>query len=155
KNGYPFPLSLALSEIPEADFDHSSEGNYSILRYKSSPKKVVVMVKENKNLLEAMTLFAYLFGTFLFLVLLFNIFHILIKSRLRIHFRMKMTRLNIRNKIYAIIVFIVLFVFVVLGISTIQFFLGRYDTQHKEQLDQKINSLAMRLQPNFAAISDT
>src|SRR5699024_5656532 len=44
---------------------------------------------------------------------------------------------------------------VVLGISTIQFFIGRYDTQHKEQLDQKINSLAMRLQPNFAAISDT
>ncbi len=155
KNGYPFPLNLKLSKVPEVDFDHSSVGDYSVLRYKASAKKVVVIAKKKKDLLEAMTLFAYLFGTFLLLMLLFNLFHILIKSRLRLPIIRKMTRLNIRNRIYAIIVFIVIFVFVVLGISTIKFFVGRYDMQHKEQLDQKISSLEMRLQPNFAAIADT
>ncbi len=153
RNGYPFPMRIKASDVPEIDFNHVNKEGYSILRYKLSESKVIVMVKENKSWIETITLFAYLFGIFLLLVLLFNIFRILVKSRLRFHAIRDLTRLNIRNRVHAIIIFIVIFVFIVLGISTIQFFINRYDVQHKNELDREINNLLARVEQVFGDIA--
>lgn len=152
RNGYPFPIKMEMKDVPDVDFNYNNKGGYSILRYKLSDSKVIVMVKENKSLIETITLFAYLFGIFLLLVLFFNVFRVLVKSRLRFHVMRDLIRLNIRNRVHAIIIFIVIFVFIVLGISTIQFFINRYDIQHKNELDQEINGLLTRIESVFQNI---
>ena len=149
RNGYPFPLRINARDVPDIDFNYTNEEGHSLLRYRVSDSKVIVMVKENRSWMETMTLFAYLFGIFLLLVLLFNVFRILVRSRLRFRAIRDLTRLNIRNRVHAIIIFIVIFVFIVLGASTIKFFINRYDTQHKNELDREVNSLLTRVERIF------
>lgn len=153
-NSYPFPLQLKTKEAPDIDFNYVNKDGYSLLRYKPSPTKVIVMVKKNKDWIESITLFAYLFGIFLLLVLLFNIFKILVKSRLRYKEIRERTRLNIRNRVHAIIIFIVIFVFVILGASTIQFYVNRYDSQHHHELEREMNSLLSRVENAINSSSD-
>src|SRR5699024_9891111 len=153
-NSYPFPLHLGMSDVPDLDFNHTEKGNFSILRYKVSDDKVIVIVKKGGSWIETMTLFAYLFGIFLLLVLFFNFFRILVKSRLRFHAIRELIRLNIRNRVHVIIIFIVVFVFIILGVSTIQFFINHYDIGHENKLDREINSLLTRVEFVFQNTSD-
>src|SRR5699024_2284240 len=154
QNSYPFPVMLDPDKIPVFGFKRTELGDYSILKYRASEHKVIVIVRGNKDFIEAMTLFAYLFGVFLLLVLLFNISLILFNSRLKWHNLKTLMRLNIRNRVYAIIIFIVVFVFVVLGMSTIQFFINRYNVQQKNRLDYEINSLLPRIQEQIYSLSE-
>src|SRR5699024_11307714 len=96
QNSYPFPIMLDPDKTPEFGFKRTELGDYSILKYRASDHKVIVMIRENKDFIEAMTLFAYLFGVFLLLVLLFNLSLILFNSRLRWHNLKTLLRLNIR-----------------------------------------------------------
>jgi signal transduction histidine kinase len=108
------------------------------------------MVKENRNVIEAITLFAYMFCIFLLLILLLRGAQLLIKARMRPKVIQEMVNLNIRTRVHAIIIFIVVFSFVILGISTIKFFTNRYDQQHRKKLDNEINSVLVNVENVFS-----
>ena len=71
-NDYPFSTHLTDAQIPKTDFAHVRKGAYDELWHRISDDNYVVVVKRDNSALEDITLFAYLFSAFLFLVALFR-----------------------------------------------------------------------------------
>lgn len=134
RNDYPFALHLSMKSVPLNDFGYSTDGSYSLLWYKPTQDKLVVVARHGRMVIEAITLFAYMFCIFLVLLLLFRLFRFLVKARMRPQVLRNIFNLTMRTRVHAIIIFIVVFVFIILGVSTISFFIRRYDSQHREEL---------------------
>ncbi|HYJ39059.1 MAG TPA: hypothetical protein VEV87_10600, partial [Chitinophagaceae bacterium] len=112
-NDYPFATHLPESEIPKQEFYQHIQKGYDELWYRYSKDKVVVIVKKDNSLLEGITLFAYVFSAFLFLLASFRAITMVIQSRMRLKIMKQYWQLNIRSQIHSTIIFISLFSFVV------------------------------------------
>src|SRR5690606_23313430 len=123
-NEYPFPTRLNKSTLPVVDIHITSKGNYDELWYKVATDKYVVIAKKVNSLIEAITLFAYIFCAFLFLVSSFRLLSLILQSKFRISGLRKLWQLNIRSQVHTTIIFISLFSFIVIGIATISFFIN-------------------------------
>lgn len=146
RNDYPFPLQLSAGNIPLNEYNYTNSNGYSLLWYKPAAHKLVVVAKPNRMIIEAITLFAYMFCIFLLLILIFRIIRFLVQARMRPKAIMEIFNLTIRTRVHAILIFIVVFVFIVLGVSTISFFTRRYDIEHREELSNGMNILLTTVQ---------
>lgn len=153
RNDYPFPLHLSMKNVPLNEYKSSNDNGYSLLWYKPTPDKLVVVAKPNRMLLEAITLFAYMFCIFLLLILIFRLVRFLVRARMRPKAIMGIFNMTIRVRVHAIIIFIVVFVFIILGVSTISFFIRRYDTEHREELSNGMNILLTTVQRSVNQIA--
>ncbi len=137
-NDYPFATHLLAANIPKQEFYQRKTNGNDELWYRNSNDKVVVIVKKDNSLLEGITLFAYIFSAFLFLLASFRVIAILIQSRMRLRYMRQIWQLNIRSQIHTTIIFISLFSFVVIGIATILFFINRYNRNNEDRLTRAI-----------------
>lgn len=144
-NDYPFPTTLNPDEIPPQETIIYNRNGYSELWYKASDQKIVVITKKSNMVLEAMTLFAYLFCAFLFLVGIFQIASLIVRSGLRWSSFRQLWQLNIRAQIYSTTIFISIFSFIVIGAATIIFFINRYDNNNRDRLSRTIQVMASEL----------
>jgi signal transduction histidine kinase len=141
-NTYSFPSVLDQREVPDFEFSYRTAGDYSELWYNSGNNKQVIVVKRNTWFIEAVTLFAYLFCSFLFIILLFHLGNYALLARFKLPAIRKMMRLNIRTQIQATIIFLSVFSFVVIGIATISFFILRFHQSNEERLSKSIQVMA-------------
>jgi two-component system nitrogen regulation sensor histidine kinase NtrY len=141
-NTYSFPSVLDTKQLSGFEFTYQKNGDFNELWYNSGNNKQVLVVKRNTRLMEAVTLFAYLFCFFLFIILLFHIGSYLLKARFKWQELKKMLRLNIRTQIQATIIFLSVFSFVVIGIATISFFILRFNRNNEERLSKSIQVMA-------------
>ncbi len=81
-NNYPFPTELNDSLMPKRDFMQRKNNGYDELWHTISDDKIIVIAKKDNLLIEAITLFSYLFSAFLILVALFWVSSVLIQTRL-------------------------------------------------------------------------
>ncbi|MCW3118306.1 MAG: hypothetical protein JWM28_2388, partial [Chitinophagaceae bacterium] len=65
---YPFVTSLRNTEIPTVEFEKRKNGDYTEMWYKDINEKVVVIARKEDSLIESITLFSYIFCSFLFMV---------------------------------------------------------------------------------------
>ncbi|GAC1588947.1 MAG: hypothetical protein NVS3B19_08710 [Ginsengibacter sp.] len=138
-NDYPFPTRLP-SEIKfVSNFYERSINGYSELWYKINPNKLVVITKPDNIEIEAVTLFAYLFCAFLACITLLNIFILFIKSRFNLREVKQNIQLTVRNQVHGTIILISLISFIIIGITTILFFINRYNKNDHEKLSRTIN----------------
>src|SRR5690606_21786206 len=72
-NNYPFKARLTPAEIPVADAVFDEQKGYSLLYYKDSKDKLVVVAKPTRNFLEFITLFAYMFCLFLLIIGIYSL----------------------------------------------------------------------------------
>ena len=135
-NNYAFPTRLNENQIPKQDFSQRKNGSYDELWHRIDADKIVIIAKKDNSLIEAITLFAYLFSAFLFLVAMFRLAAILINTRMRWSKLKLYLEFNIRLQIHTTIIFISLFSFIVIGAATIIFFINRYDRNNQEQLSR-------------------
>jgi len=135
---YPFATHLPETAIPKQEFYQHLQKGYDELWYRYSKDKVVLVVKKDNSLLEAITLFAYIFSAFLFLLASLRVLTMLIQSRMRLRLMRQYWQLNIRSQIHTTIIFISLFSFVVIGIATILFFINRYNRNNQDRLTRAI-----------------
>ena len=149
-NSYDFPSKLKEKQIPDFEFSYKKAGDYTELWYNTGLNRQVVIVKRNTWLTESVTLFAYLFFAFLLIILSFYLGSQLMKTRLKWDRIQQIFRLNIRSQIQATIIFVSVFSFTVIGISTISFYIYRFNTSNKERLSKAIqvmgNELGIKLQ---------
>lgn len=138
---YPFPTKIDQRTLPVHEFTRKRQGGYDEIWYRNA-NKLVVIAKKSDAFLEAVTLFAYLFTTFLLLVTLFQIIAFLVQSGLRWQRLRTFWQLNLRSQIHATIIFVSLFSFVVIGIATIIFFINRYDKNKQDRLSKSIQAVA-------------
>jgi len=153
---YPFPTKIDQRTLPINEFTRRQQGGYDEIWYRNA-NKLVVITKKNDAAMEAVTLFAYLFTTFLILVTLFQFFAFLVQSGLRWQQLRTFWQLNLRSQIHATIIFISLFSFIIIGIATIIFFINRYNKNKQDRLSKTIQVVASEwknLLPNQLALTE-
>ncbi len=141
-NNYDFPAQLPGDQVTDLDFTVRQVENFSELWYRSGMNKQVLVVKKSTWVIEAITLFAYLFCSFLCILLLFHLGTFIVKARFKAKELAKMLRLNIRSQIQATIIFLSVFSFIVIGIATISFFILRFNSNNEERLTKSIQVMA-------------
>ena len=148
---YPFPTHLTAGQIPRGDFVHIKKDGYDELWHRLSDDNAVVVVKRDNSSIEDITLFAYLFSAFLFLVALFRGTALLIWSRLHWSQLKTYWQMNIRSQIHTTIIFISLFSFVVIGVATIIFFINRYNRNYQSRLSKSMMVMVSEVQSKLSA----
>lgn len=150
-NSYPFRTNLSPTGIPAADAVFEEKDGHSLLYYKASKDKLVVVVKPTRNFLEFITLFAYMFCLFLLIIGLYSLLDLLIKARMRISNLRTLIKPSIRTKVQGTIIFAVAFAFLALGLATILFFIGRYRVENAEKLSNTVHGIAREIEGAFHA----
>ena len=152
-NTYGFPSLLTKDQIPPFEFSLKQVGNFSELWFNSGNGKQVLVVKRSTWLMESVTLFAYLFCSFLSIILLFHLGGYVLKTRFRWKELKQLLRLNIRAQIQATIIFLSVFSFIVIGIATISFFIIRFHNNNEERLSKSIQVMANEVNNKMNALS--
>jgi signal transduction histidine kinase len=145
-NDLNFSREISSRQIPILEEEWRKSGDRSELWYKATSNKVVVVVKKEAFSLEAVTLFAYFFFSFLFIVLLSHAGKYLMSSNFRWKAIWNTTSLSIRNQIHLTIIFISLFSFIIIGVATISFFVIRFNKSNTERLARTIQVMANEIE---------
>ena len=141
-NDFPFKRTLTVNETAFNEYEFRDTDGYSELWYKQGRDRLVVITRKSNIFLEAITLFAYLFCAFLFLVGIFNILSILLRSGFRWSYVQKHWQFNIRQQIFTTIIFVSIFSFFIIGAATIIFFINRYNRNNQERLSRTIQVIS-------------
>jgi len=65
---YAFATTLTDDQLPKQEVEKRKNGDFSEMWYRNSTEKVIVLARKIDTLIEAITLFSYIFCAFLFLV---------------------------------------------------------------------------------------
>lgn len=138
-NNYPFPTILQNVSLSNNEFKTRRNNGYDELWYNAGDGKIIVIVKRDNFFMESITLFAYLFFSFLVITSIFNILNVLIKGRFNWKETKSLLQLTIRNQVHGTIILISLFSFVVIAVATILFFINRYHNNNRERLSRTMH----------------
>lgn len=137
-NDYPFPVHLTETHIKGSGFHEHKVNGFSELWYHATAERVVAVVKHTDGLLQFITLFAYLFLGFLMMWVLYRVLHFIsVERKNKKEFR-QLVQLNFRTQVHTTITAISVISFLVIGISTIFFFINRHSRTNKERLSRTI-----------------
>ncbi|WP_298709315.1 HAMP domain-containing sensor histidine kinase [Chitinophaga sp.] len=146
---YAFKTRLGAAEVPLADVVYEDEADHSLLFYKASKDKLVVVVKKTRNFLEFITLFAYMFCLFLLIIAIYSLVDLLVRARLQMSNMRAILKVSIRTKVQTTIIFAVAFSFLALGLATILFFINRYRAQNAQKLSETVQSIGKDMEEVF------
>lgn len=144
-NDYPFSTEISDSAFTHNGFKSVHKNGFEELWYRPQPGKIVVITRKERFLLESVTLFAYLFCSFLLITIVFNALGYVISDPEARQRTIPFWRLTIRNQVHGTIIVISLFSFIVIGISTILFFINRYHENNREFLSRTIHVMENEL----------
>ncbi|MFY7839569.1 MAG: HAMP domain-containing protein, partial [Lacibacter sp.] len=137
-NDYPFPIHLdSLSKGDKTERRVNKKG-YSELWYSSTSNLTVIIAKSQNRLLETITLFAYLFCVFLLMLASFRLVQYFLQLGLRPAEWKAHLQLTFRTQVHTTIIGISIFSFLIIGASTIFFFINRHSRINKERLSRSI-----------------
>jgi signal transduction histidine kinase len=145
-NDYSFPGQINMNQIGRGRYENREVNGYDELWYNANNGKQVVIVKQDKRWVEFISLFAYLFCSFLIVVLLFRVLSFVLQARFKWTSLRKLFRLNIRSQIHSIIIFSSLFSFIVIGVATISFFMVRFNKNNEDRLLKSIQMIAEEIE---------
>ncbi|MEO7801355.1 MAG: ATP-binding protein [Ginsengibacter sp.] len=137
-NDYSFPTTIQPNNFLNNEFKSFYNNGYHELWYRASGEKVIVIAKKDNIFIEGITLFAYLFCSFLFLNGVLNLLNVVIQKRFNLKRIKLFSQLSIRSQIQGTIISISLFSFLIIGITTILFFISRYHSNNRERLSRII-----------------
>lgn len=144
-NDYPFNTQINENIFLHNGFKIFHKKGYEELWYRPQPGKVIVITRQDRFILESVTLFAYLFCSFLLIILVFNIIgYYISEPQVRAH-RAPFWQLTIRNQVQGTIILISVLSFIVIGISTILFFINRFHNNNREFLSRTIHVMENEL----------
>lgn len=153
---YPFTSTLSSLQIPQKRYEIRYQNGYNELWYRPDASKVIVMVRKRETVLETITLFSYIFCSYLFLITAFYVLSIIVRFALT---RKKVKRRldffpTIRSQIHVTLIFINVFAFVVIGFATISFFINRFYENNNERLGNTMDIMLHEIQ-SYPSIKST
>lgn len=143
---YPFQTYLTNTEIPKTEFEYRANNGYDELWYKASNDKVVVVSKKQDSLIEGITLFSYLFCSFLFMVALLQLFAYLSTTAYSWKLSTMFSKLSIRSQVHGTIIFVSILSFLIIGAATISFFISRYNRNNVDRLSRTSDIMVREMQ---------
>lgn len=135
---------------PKQDFIEKKNGDDNELWYNAGSNKLVIIVRSGSVFFASITLFAYLFGSFLFIIVLYQLVRYLIKARFRLKLIKSGFKFNIRRQIQGTIIFISVFSFFIIGIATISFYINRFGKTNRERLVKAIQIMANEIESQIS-----
>ena len=162
---FPFPTVLMQEQIPGKGYSERSMAHFHQLWYnagpvfigtdaKNGPDKIVVVIKKQDVIIEGITLFSYLFCSFLLMIGVLNIISVILKSGNSWRALQSFWQLNIRSQIQGIIIFISVLSFIIIGIVTISFFIERYNRNNQEELTRISGVLVREIESNLPIVAE-
>ena len=145
-NDYDFPVRLKYDTLKDQEYVFDSKGGYSMLYTKIADKRTAVVVHHHDELIEGLTLFAYLFGIEVgvaIIILLFQGYRYAALGNVITNFK---RRLTIRRRVHVAILGIIIISFVVIGIITIWFFRSEYERTNDNKLQAAIQAAKQSVQ---------
>ena len=146
RNKYPFPTILDSVDVPAETIKKKTTTTSTELWYKAAGNKIIVVARNKANALEAITLFSYIFCVFLFLVAFFNLLILLLRLGGNANELRRILEWNIRTQIHGTIIFISILSFVIIGVSTISFFIVRYKQNNEEKLSKTMEVMIKEME---------
>lgn len=137
-NDYQFPIQLGKVETDQPGFYEKKRKGYSELWYNISNDATVVIAKDENRNLETITLFAYLFFVFLVMGAGYSVIQFLSKTNWRLTSLKEQLQFTFRTQVHATIIGISVLSFLIIGVSTIFFFINRHNRNNKERLSRTI-----------------
>jgi two-component system nitrogen regulation sensor histidine kinase NtrY len=119
------------------------------LWYRPSSEKVVIIARKSNSFIEAITLFAYLFSTFLFLLAFYRLSSLIIRSRFQWPVLKQYMQLSIRSQIHSTILMVSLLSFIVIGVATILFFINRYQRNNQDRITRAMQIMVTQVQSHI------
>jgi len=147
---YQFATMLMESELPKQEFENRQNGDFDELWYRSSPEKIVVIARKNETIIETITLFSYIFCSFLFLVAIVQLISFALRTGSNWKGFRRLAQLNIRSQVHTTIIFISVFSFLIIGASTISFFISRYKRNNTEKLSRTMKIMVNEMQKKLS-----
>jgi two-component system, NtrC family, nitrogen regulation sensor histidine kinase NtrY len=147
---YPYPIWLTESEIPKEEFQHRENGDFDELWYRASNAKVVVIARKKETGIETITLFSYIFCSFLFLVAFVQLISFVLKTGYNWNGVKKLMQLSIRTQVHSTIIFISIFSFLVIGAATISFFISRNKQSNSDKLSRTMKIMVNEMEKKLA-----
>lgn len=145
-NEYPFPIEITRPEraLPEFSVRDGKAGFDELWHYPGSGNLVIIS-RQNRSLLEGITVFSYVFCSFLMLTAILWVFSNLISSLFQLGTLQGMWKANIRNQVHGTIILLSIFSFLVIGVVTILIFRNRFEAGNREMLNRTIRILQKEL----------
>lgn len=152
-NDYPFSTEISENTFLHSGFKTIHRNGFEELWYQPQPGTIIVITRKDRFFLESVTLFAYLFISFLLITLIFNVIGYLMTERKDRNKTITFWRFTIRNQVHGTIILISVFSFVVIGISTILFFINRYHDANREFLSRTIHVMENELHNTLDSVT--
>ncbi len=143
---YNFLSSIPYNKLLDQEFVVDDKDDHREMWFNAGSNKYVVIIERGTFFVEFITLFAYLFGSFLFIIILFQVGHVIFVSQFRMDILRSMFRLNLRHQIQGAITFISVFSFLIIGIATIAFYISRFQQTNRERLVKAIKIMGNEIE---------
>ncbi len=151
-NDYDFPTQISSKALSPFEYKKVTTSNFTQLWYNTGNARSIIIVRQDPGLIEVATLFAYLFFTFLLLVVSFHAGSYLLRTDFsKVTFK-QLLQSNIRAQIHTTIIFVSLFSFVVVGVATISFFINRFNKTNEARLSKTIQLIANEIEQKVKEI---
>ena len=121
-NDYPFPTTIDPGSFTYNEFRTVNRNGYEELWYRANEDKVIVIARQDDFFIESITLFAWLFCSFLVITVLFNALNRLLRSKMKPENFRSFWQFTIRNQVHGTIIMISIFSFLVIAVTTILIF---------------------------------
>lgn len=149
---YPFSYKPINVPVDTTAFSRIETNGYTELWLGEGNDKQVMIVRKNNNLRELLTLFAYLFCAFLFISFFFDKAALLLNTGFRKKQLISLFQIKIRSQLQSIIIFISIFSFLVISITTITLFISRFNQNNEERLTRSIQVMANEINSRTASL---
>ncbi len=147
---YPFAITLNPDEVPKEELQQKANGDYDELWYRVSNEKVVVIARKKETIIETITLFSYIFCSFLFLVAFVQLLSLIFKTGYEWGGFRKLLQFNIRRQVHSTIIFISVFSFLIIGVATISFFISRNKQSSSDKLSRTMKIMVNEMQKKLS-----
>ncbi len=149
-NKYPFPIYLKDNEIPKSAFSQVVNGDFNELWYRGGNDKIVIIARKSNSFLETITLFSYIFCAFLFMVSIFQLASMILKTLVDRRSLKDIWQMNIRTQVHSTIIFVSVLSFTIIGIATISFFISRFNRNNSEKLSRTMRIMVNQMEEQVA-----
>jgi signal transduction histidine kinase len=145
---YPFTSTLLPAQLPSHRFEVRKREDFNELWYRASDSKVIVLARKNEVVLETITLFSYIFCSFLLVVALIQGLSQLLGRALKRNLlnRKMLAATSIRGQIHSTFSLVTILSFLVVGVATISYFVNRFESVNNERLSRTMNIMLNEMQ---------
>ena len=152
-NDYPFSTNIDNNSFTYNEFRTVPRNGYEELWYKANADKVIVITRQDRFFVESLTLFAYLFCSFLVITIFFNLISQFLSDKKNRPDVRSFWQFTIRNQVHGTMILISVFSFLVIGVTTILFFISRYHSNNREKLSITIHVMENELRTTMDTIT--